>query len=62
MRFSIEKQIQTVFVRDHVFWNLHYMEVENWLIEHDWKLYNDSYGFFQYKNEEQLTMFLLRWS
>lgn len=62
MRFSIEKQTQTVFVRDHVFWNLHYIEVENWLVERDWKLYNNSYGFFQYKNEEQLTMFLLRWS
>lgn len=62
MRFSIEKQTQAVFVRDHVFWNLHYIEIEDWLVKHGWKLYRNSYGFFEYKNEEQLTMFLLRWS
>jgi hypothetical protein len=62
MRFSIQKQIQTVFVRDPVFWNTHSIEIENWLVEHDWKFHSRKYGFFEYKNEEQLTMFLLRWS
>jgi hypothetical protein len=62
MKFSVEKQIQTVFATDKEFWKNHCNEISKWLVEHNWKLHSKKYGFFEYENEEQLMMFLLSWS
>ena len=62
MKVRIAPHIKHVFWTDIDFWRKNHVEITAWLFEHDCQYVNAVHGFFEYKNDKQLALFLLRWA
>lgn len=62
MRVIVQEKIKTVFWWDTAFWFDNRIEITKWLNDHDYILHDNGRGFFEYKDDKHLALFLLRWS
>ncbi len=62
MKVRIAPHIKHVFWTDIEFWRENREEITSWLSKHGCRYINPVHGFFEYRDDQQLALFLLRWA